>query len=276
MIRLEKNITKFLEKFAKTSKPITILTGAGISAESNIPTFRGPEGFWTIGSKEYHPQEMATYRMFKLTPWEVWKWYLYRLGICRKAEPNPGHIAISEMEKYFKNRFTLITQNVDNLHLRAGNSLSNTYQIHGNIFFSRCAQECSFQIYPVPENLKARKTIEDLSEYERNMLICPNCGGILRPHILWFDETYNEQYYHYLSSIQAAEKTELLIIVGTSGATNLPNMVAMEVKRHNGIIIDINIEENLFTNLAVSGKQGGFIKGKSSDALPAIMQILTH
>ncbi len=135
MITLEKNITKILENFVKTSKPITILSGAGISAESNIPTFRGPEGFWTIGSKEYHPQEMATYRMFKLKPWEVWKWYLYRLDICRKAEPNPGHTTISEMEKYFGNRFTLITQNVDNLHLRAGNSLNRTYQIHGNIFF---------------------------------------------------------------------------------------------------------------------------------------------
>ncbi len=76
--------------------------------------------------------------------------------------------------------------------------------------------------------------------------------------------------------MEAAEKTELLIIVGTSGATNLPNMVAMEVKKHNGIIIDINIEENLFTKLAVSGKRGGFIKKKSSEALPAIMQILTH
>ena len=276
MITLEKNITNILEKFAKTSKPITILTGAGISAESNIPTFRGPEGFWTIGSKEYHPQEMATYRMFELKPWEVWKWYLYRLDICRKAEPNPGHITISEMEKYFGDRFTLITQNVDNLHLRAGNSLNKTYQIHGNIFFSRCKKECSVQIYPVPEKLQGKANGEDLSESDRNMLVCPNCGGPLRPHVLWFDESYNEQYYHYFSSMEAAEKTELLIIVGTSGATNLPNMVAMEVKKHNGIIIDINIEENLFAKLAVSGKRGGFIKEKSSEALPAIMQILTH
>ena len=78
---------------------IVILTGAGISAESGIPTFRGPEGYWTVGSKEYHPQEMATWDMFSKAPLEVWKWYLFRHTVCQKSLPNPGHYAIVEMEK---------------------------------------------------------------------------------------------------------------------------------------------------------------------------------
>ena len=90
---------------------------------------------------------MATYRMFRQRPEEVWKWYLYRIGVCNKAQPNPGHDALVDMETLFKDRFTLITQNVDNLHLRAGNSLEKTFQIHGNVFFMRCADECKLSTF---------------------------------------------------------------------------------------------------------------------------------
>lgn len=273
---MDKEIKKVLKDFSKGSGRITILTGAGISAESNIPTFRGPEGFWTVGSKEYHPQEMATYQMFMQNPDEVWKWYLYRLGICRKADPNKGHLALVEMENFFQNRFTLITQNVDGLHLRAGNSLENTYQIHGNIFFTRCAYECTSTIYPIPKNLRAITKGEDLDESQRKLLLCPDCGRYARPHVLWFDEAYNENFYRYHSSINVAGQTELLIIIGTSGATNLPNMVAREVKNHNGIILDINIEENPFSNMALKSERGYFIKEPSSTALPAIMEIFNE
>ena len=81
------------------------MTGAGISAESGIPTFRGPEGYWTFGSREYHPQEMATFNMFSRHPEEVWRWYLYRLGVCSNAEPNDGHYALVDMEELLEDRF---------------------------------------------------------------------------------------------------------------------------------------------------------------------------
>ena len=136
--------------------PITVLTGAGISAESGIPTFRGPEGFWTVGSKEYHPQEMATFAMFNQNPDAVWVWYLYRMGMCKKAAPNAGHTALASLEKHLQDRFTLITQNVDNLHIRAGNSLGRTFQIHGNIFYTRCAANCTRIVYSLPEGLPAK------------------------------------------------------------------------------------------------------------------------
>ncbi|MCD6225092.1 MAG: RNA polymerase subunit sigma [Deltaproteobacteria bacterium] len=266
-------LKKILSEFAQTTKRITVLTGAGISAESGIPTFRGQEGYWSIGSKEYHPQEMATYRMFMQKPNEVWKWYLYRMNICSKAKPNPGHMALVEMEKLFQDRFILITQNVDSLHLRAGNSLARTYQIHGNIFFMRCVHDCSSKIYPLPKDLPGKKKGEDITGEERKLLKCPDCGKNTRPHVLWFDEAYNEKHYHFHSSLAAAAETGLLLIVGTSGTTNLPNQVAWEVKNHNGIIIDINIEENTFTSLALSGERGFFIKQASGTALPSIMEV---
>ncbi len=272
---MNKDLTEILIDFALSSKRITILTGAGISAESNIPTFRGPEGYWTIGSREYHPQEMATYSMFIQKPEEVWKWYLYRLGVCKKARPNPAHLALVEMERLFNDRFTLITQNVDNLHIRAGNSLEKTFQIHGNIFYMRCANECSSNIYPLPEDISGKAKGEDLTPEEQLLLRCPDCGERSRPHVLWFDEAYNEKYYRYHSSLEVAGQTELLLIVGTSGTTNLPNQVAWEVKNHDGIMIDINIEENPFAKMALTCNRGYFIKKQSSVVLPQILDIFT-
>ena len=270
-------VNNIIQEIEKCSGGITVLTGAGISAESNIPTFRGPEGYWTVGSKVYHPQEMATYGMFTKNPEEVWKWYLYRIGVCKRAEPNSGHIALVEMEKRYKSRFTLITQNVDNLHIRAGSSLEQTLQIHGNIFFMRCADECNVNIYPIPAGvMENRDKDQAISETDLNLLVCPDCGNLTRPHVLWFDEMYNERHYRYHSALNVARKTELLIVVGTSGATSLPNLVAWEVKNNNGVLIDVNIAENTFSNLALSSRRGIFIKEPSSKALPKIISLLRY
>jgi NAD-dependent deacetylase len=269
---LDQHLEKTLRDFAKSTGRLTVLTGAGISAESNIPTFRGPEGYWTIGSKEYQPQEMATYQMFAQKPDEVWKWYLYRAGICNKALPNPGHHALVEMETLFKNRFTLITQNVDNLHLRAGNSMDKTLQIHGNVFFMRCFKECKRKVVLIPEALTGKEKNEPLTKQDRQLLVCPDCGSRTRPHVLWFDEIYNEHYYRYHSALTAAAETKLLLVVGTSGATSLPNQVVWEVKHHNGIIMDINIEKNPFSLAALSSRHGFFIQQPGGKALPDIVQ----
>ncbi len=270
---MEKALETALKAFAGSDGYISILTGAGISAESGIPTFRGPEGYWTIGSKEYHPQEMATRHMFTQRPYEVWKWYLYRLEVCRVAAPNPGHMAVVEMEKRFGSRFILITQNVDGLHLRAGNSPERTFHIHGNVFQMRCAEECSRDIYPIPESLYGWKKSRDLTGSEKVLLRCPACGGISRPHVLWFDEAYDETFYRFHSTLDAAARTDLLLIAGTSGATNLPNQVAWQVsQRPQAVMVDINIEPNPFSTLA--RRCGGFfIQEASGTALPAILEI---
>ena len=270
---MEKALRQTLTDMAAGGGRLTVLTGAGISAESGIPTFRGPEGYWTIGAKEYQPQEMATFDMFMRKPYEVWKWYLYRMTVCRNADPNPGHFAVTEMEKLFGDRFTLITQNVDGLHLLAGSSPQRTYQIHGNVFFMRCASECSQQIFPAPENLPGKDRGDDLTDEEISLLKCPTCGGLARPHVLWFDEAYNEEYFYYMSSLNAARETGLLLIVGTAGATNLPSRVAWEVKRQRGIIIDVNIEPNVFSNLALDTPGGAFLQEPSGKALPKMVDV---
>merc|ERR1719504_19173 len=95
----------------RRSRNVVVLTGAGISAESGIPTFRGADGFWTVGSENYRPQELATWEKFNEMPEELWKWYQYRWGICRKAKPNPGHYALVELEKLLQGDFILATQN---------------------------------------------------------------------------------------------------------------------------------------------------------------------
>lgn len=271
---LSEPITRQLGEFARSTGRLTVLTGAGISAESGIPTFRGPEGYWTVGAREYHPMEMATYRTFQEQPFEVWKWYLYRAGVCAAAEPNPGHLAVAAMERSLPERFTLITQNVDNLHLRAGSSLESTYQIHGNIFYARCAAACGLGVIPLPTGLRAKARGEELSAEERGLLACPRCGSILRPHVLWFDESYDEVHYRFQSSLAVANQTDLLLTVGTSGATNLPNQVAWLVYQNGGTILDINLEQNPFAELAERSQGGAFLRGPSAALLPEMAGIL--
>jgi NAD-dependent deacetylase len=270
IIIMEDRLKAIVEGFLSTDSRITFLTGAGISAESNIPTFRGPEGYWRVGSKNYHPQEMATYQMFQQEPEEVWTWYLYRMGVCKKANPNPGHFALVVFERMFGDRFTLITQNVDNLHIRAGNTLERTLQIHGNIFFMRCVSECKEHVYPLPPEIDGKEKGDQLTARDRRLLKCPDCSGPVRPHVLWFDESYNENYYRLYSSLKAAFETGLLVVAGTSGATNLPNQIVSEVFRNSKPIIDINIEKSPFSAPAV--KSGGiFMNETSSNGLNQLL-----
>ena len=253
---------------------ITVLTGAGISAESGIPTFRGPVGFWTIGSKAYHPQEIATFAMFCRNPEALWGWYLYRMGLCKKARPNLGHRALASMESHLKNRFMLITQNVDNLHILAGNSLARTLQIHGNIFQVRCASACTDEIFSLPEGVSPKARGSVLTDAERRSLECANCGSWLRPHVLWFDEAYNERHYHFYSALETAKRTRLLITVGTSGATTLPNQIVKLVLKNGGLMFDINVADNPFAGLAMQSDQGIFIRRDSSEALVTLLRTI--
>ncbi|MFP4422901.1 MAG: SIR2 family NAD-dependent protein deacylase, partial [Desulfococcaceae bacterium] len=259
---MDEKLADILGKFSGGPGRITALTGAGISAESGIPTFRGPEGYWTVGSRNYHPQEMATNRMFQEAPDEVWRWYLYRMNVCADAEPNAGHFALVEMEKFLGDRFVLITQNVDGLHLRAGNTPERTYMIHGNVYQMRCAESCAKELFPLPDAFRGRDPSAPLTGAERERLTCPKCGGWTRPHVLWFDEMYDEAYFRFESSLRAAAQTDLLLVVGTSGVTNLPNQVAMVVARKKGLVVDVNIAENPFSELAL--RSGGYFLRQSA------------
>ncbi|HUH02165.1 MAG TPA: Sir2 family NAD-dependent protein deacetylase [Kofleriaceae bacterium] len=252
---------------------IVALTGAGISAESGIPTFRGKEGYWAVGSTVYHPQELATSRAFRRTPDIVWQWYLYRRTVCRAAGPNPAHRAIVSLEQRAGDGFRLLTQNVDGLHLRAGNTLPRTYQIHGNIDYMRCVRACTAKQHPVPDAVGDIAREDPFTEAHRSLLVCPECAAPTRPHVLWFDEYYDEDNYRFQSSLAAAANAAVLIIVGSTAQTNLPVQVAQAAARAGATIIDINIDDNPFAELArASG--GRSLRGKAGALLPALVDEL--
>lgn len=253
---------------------VTILTGAGVSAESGIPTFRGPEGYWQVGSRNYQPQEIATQQMFQSDPVEVWKWFLFRRGVCRAASPNPGHEAIARMEQRLGDRFCLITQNVDGLHLRAGNSLKRTLEVHGNLHFMRCTRECSRSVDAIPEAMPPKQRGEDLTPEEWALLVCPRCGARTRPHVLLWDEFYNERFYRSRTALQSSQNTDLLIVVGTTGAANLPHQIVAIALQAGATLINIDPTPNAFSDLARSSPGGLFLQAPSAEVLPAIAEIV--
>jgi NAD-dependent deacetylase len=253
------------------SGPVLWLTGAGISAESGIPTFRGKEGYWRVGSRNYHPQELATFQAFTERPDDVWSWYLYRRSVCRAAAPNAAHRALAALEPALAARFLLVTQNVDGLHLRAGNSFDRTYQIHGNIDFMRCAQECSAELLPLPEEIDERwDKGRPLRPGERQRLVCPRCGARTRPHVLWFDEYYDEPRFRFESSLSAAQRASMLIVVGTAGTTNLPLQIAALAARRGIPLVAINLHPSPFTELAETVERGHVLEGEAGTWVPAL------
>ena len=251
------------------------LTGAGISAESGIPTFRGEEGYWRVGSQNYHPQEMATRAAFAEIPDEVWAWYLYRRGICRLAEPNAAHKALAKAEAEANEDFLLVTQNVDGLHLRAGNSFGRTYQIHGNIDFMRCVRECLPAPVALPDTIDLFwERGRPLTEADKEELRCPSCGSRARPHVLWFDETYDEENFRFRSSLEATERASLVIVVGTTGGTSLPVHIGNLAATRGTPMIVVNPEPNPFSDLVDRSGRGLFLEGTAGKWVPTITRLL--
>ena len=248
------------------------LTGAGVSAESGIPTFRGQEGYWTVGSRDYHPQELATHDAFSRMPWDVWAWYLYRRGVCRAAAPNAAHDAFVRLDRALGDRFALITQNVDGLHRRAGSPAERTFTIHGDIGLMRCAHDCCLDRWPIPDAVPALRKGETVTAAMRALLVCPRCGGMARPHVLWFDESYDEERFFLETSRRIAAEAALLVVVGTSAQTNLPWQVVTLAARAGATIIDVNVEENPFGEIAAGS--GGALRGPAAAIIPTLVDAL--
>jgi NAD-dependent deacetylase len=274
MAWLEPRVLDLLDQACARQGPFVFLTGAGISAESGIPTFRGPEGYWRIGSVHYHPEELATREAFSRMPEEVWAWYLYRRAVCRAARPNAAHLALAELERALPDRFLLVTQNVDGLHLRAGNTPERTYQIHGNLDYLRCENEYPV-IRPIPDEIpldwpKARR----LGEVERRLLRCCKGEAWSRPHVLWFDETYDEALFRFESTIEAARRAALLVVIGTSGSTTLPSHVVSIAARLGTPMVVVNQDESPFTEIARHSDRGAVLLGSATAFVPAIAEAL--
>jgi NAD-dependent deacetylase len=259
---------------------ILTLTGAGVSAESGVPTFRGEEGYWRIGSRNYFPEELATRAAFTRIPDEIWGWYLYRRSVCRAASPNAGHLALAELERGLVergegDRFLLVTQNVDGLHLRAGNTLARTYQIHGNLDYMRSVHDDDTQIYPLPKELGERwQRGRAIGPAQREHLVCPGGSSQARPHVLWFDESYDEKRFRFQSTLDAIERASLVIVVGTSGTTNLPSLIVHRTAERRVPLLVVNRDSSPYSSMAERIPSGLFVQGPAGEVLPPLVNYL--
>lgn len=227
----------------RSSSHVAVITGAGISQESGIPTFRGPGGLW----REHRAEELATPEAFARDPNLVWQWYDWRRGVCAKARPNPAHRVVAAMEGFYPD-FLLITQNVDGLHRRAGSE--KIIEIHGNLWFARCTRCGNLDELPA-------------TPLEAIPVMCAQCSGLSRPNVVWFGETYDpvliDEALRFLAS------TDLVIVIGTSGMVPIPVQLATVAKGHGAFVIDVNP-----TPSAVGSVADDFIQEKAGEALPAL------
>ena len=249
---------------------LVVLTGAGVSAESGIPTFRGREGFWSVGSQVYQAQELATNAFFARHPQAVWGWYLYRWSLCQRALANAGHVALAEMSQHCGNRLTLVTQNVDGLHRRAGSPEAQTFEVHGTLDRMRCSAACSRALVPTPTEFLDWERHRLPEAQESHRLHCQQCGAWMRPHVLWFDEYYEEAYFRSDSSADRVASADLLLVVGTSGAASLPVHLVHLAQRRGVPILGIDPEESPW----LAGAATAQLRATAATVLPGLMQAL--
>ena len=224
------------------ARSIVVLTGAGISAESGVPTFRGAGGLW----RDYRPEDLATPEAFHADPRLVWEWYAWRRGLIAQARPNPGHDALAALERRVP-AFTLITQNVDGLHALAGSRA--ILEIHGNLWRTRC--------------LGCRAVREDRAGFDRIPPLCP-CGGLLRPDVVWFGESLPEDLVR--RSLSAVDGCDLMLVVGTSGVVQ-PAASFVDAAVARGVpVVEINLDPTPLSDRATLALQG-----RSGEILPRLI-----
>ncbi len=238
----------------QTSRQITILTGAGVSKESGVPTFRDAlDGLWA----RFDPAQLATPTAFRNNPKLVWDFYEYRREIMRPAQPNPGHLALAELERRYP-ATTLITQNVDDLHERAGSK--HIIRLHGNIAANRCFDNC-----------RGNPTLIDVSKIEWDTESgpppCPHCGGWVRPDVVWFGEMLPPDALARAWELLA--RTDLMVVVGTSGLVSPAADMPATAKRAGATLIEINPDSTLISRLADIQ-----LRGASGEVLPRIVEAL--
>jgi NAD-dependent deacetylase len=240
-------ISDRLTRCLATATRMVAFTGAGISAESGVPTFRGVDGIWN----KMRPEELASMDGFLRNPELVWEWYAHRKRIIAEVQPNAGHVALARMERYVPH-FTVITQNIDNLHRRAGST--NIHELHGNIERNYCIA-CGRR-YSNEEVLKAV-----------GIPLCASCNGRIRPDVVWFGEMLPEDEWE--ASVRASESASLFLSIGTSAVVYPAASLPVTAKAHGAYLVEINPEPTALTERADE-----FLQGPAGTILPLLCDVL--
>ncbi len=231
-------------RWLREARSVFVLTGAGVSAESGLPTFRDAmTGLWA----KYRPEDLATPEAFKRDPALVWQWYTWRRGLALAASPNPGHCSLASLAGRVP-KLTLVTQNVDGLHQRAGSR--DVVELHGNIMRSLCSRD--------------RRVVAEADAVPGEPPRCPNCGAFLRPDVVWFGENLPAAALDRAGA--EARGCDLFLSVGTSGVVE-PAASLLRLAAESGAhTVVVNAEP--IKNIARETVQ---IIGKSGEILPALM-----
>lgn len=243
-VHMEEQISA-LKKALMNAERVTALTGAGISAESGVPTFRGADGLW----RNYNVLELATPQAFSRDPKLVWEFYNWRRNLISALTFNPAHKALAELETRLP-EFTLITQNVDGLHLRAGSR--NVLEIHGNLWKVRCTRCGEITLDPSPDMGPLPK--------------CTRCNGLLRPHVVWFGESLDQDLLR--KAVDAARTCQVMLVIGTSAVVQPAASLALEAKGASALVAEINIERTPH-----SGYLDYTLLGKAGEIMPRLVEV---
>lgn len=248
------NLIQQATRLIDDAQYITILTGAGVSKESGVPTFRDAlEGLWA----KYDPQDLATPQAFKANPKLVWDWYEWRRKLAQKVQPNKGHFALAELQT-IKPTVHLITQNVDDLHEQAGSN--NVIHLHGNIASHKCFNNCQGQATLID--------IETLTyDVDAGPPLCPYCSAYVRPNVVWFGEMLPN--YELTKASEYSQLCDLMIVVGTSGMVSPASQLPSIAKQSGAKIIEVNPDESMITPLADIK-----LDGASGVMLPQVIEAL--
>jgi NAD-dependent deacetylase len=230
-------------EWLRRARRVAVLTGAGVSAESGVPTFRGKDGLW----KHYRPEDLATPDAFLRDPRLVWQWYNWRRGLVAHAQPNRGHYALADLER-LAIEFTLITQNVDDLHEQAGST--NVVKLHGDIWLVRCLS-CA------REWIDTRPAIAELPPR-----CC--CGGLLRPGVIWFGEELPAGVW--ARAEEAARNADLFLVIGTSAVVYPAAGLVRVAKCAGAKVVEINLAETVITS-----QIDAFLPGPCGELLPKLI-----
>jgi len=254
---------------------VLVLTGAGVSAESGIPTFRGKDGYW----RNLDPTKLATPEAFARDPQLVWDWYRERREHIRNARPNAAHEAVARLAQGM-GEFLLVTQNVDDLHARAGITAEKMVQIHGDIFVTRCSR-CEFSYVgrggsPEPSGAcavqatKGRlRSIAPTAEKDANLPKCPECAALMRPGVVWFGEQLSRNELERVENFLDAGACDVVIVAGTTATFGYIIDWALRGSRDGAELVEVNPEQTSLSRFATR-----LVREPAAIALPRIVDQL--